>query len=32
MRRAITFKRPNFHFPKTLTTELSLATKRLLRN
>src|SRR5882724_1828331 len=32
IRRAISFQRPNFHFAKTLTTELRFTTQRLLRN
>src|SRR3989338_7118781 len=32
MGRPITFKRPNFHFSKPLTTTRSTTTKRLLRN
>lgn len=30
--RAVCFKRPHFHLPEALTTELSLTTQRLLSN
>ena len=32
VRRAVSFQRPHFHFSKSLSAELRLATERLLRN